>query len=442
MRMIATPGDDGFQGTVSSATMLGDGRLSVASSAGLFQERTAGSRRFFQPYPQLKGTVYRVLDDADGDRWVGGTQGLFVDRGTGLEPIRWWANAGPPRPGEPPVYWLAVDGERLWVAGAAGLAELDTRTNRVRTLYTNTETIQAPAGATTVLTPRIRPWFVTAGDDGRIYVAGEAGVLAIDPSTRRFVAATQYGANARYPGSAAIAIAQLGQRVFVGDDNGVFVTDTELKEWSQFSLPKKLPASTVRAIMRDPGRERLWFALAGGLFRYDHPEGSWRFYDTVDGLHSTNFEEGALTVTDAGTVLVGAGNGVSLLNPEGYAARPIPTPELLELTINDQPVSRPGDDQMLTLRQDQRRMSARFGAPTTWLARQLTLSYQLVGDDRHLTSNPSTHPYSSNASPPAHTGWRCVFRIPCAAFPHRARYRSALSRPGGKPCGRKSWRSR
>lgn len=386
-RLIPDPrAAPGLRGTVSYSTITTDGRIWVATSEGLFRESMPSTREFsvwradtFDGRP-----VYAVAEDIDGDLWIGGPLGLFVDDGNNLARVEWWRNEGPPRPGRPPVYGIATDAERVWVAGAAGLAEIDARSNKVTALYSSSEMIVAPGDATTRLTPTIRPWAVVTHDNNRVFAAGEAGVLAIDATTGEFLAATQYGNEGQqYPGSAAVTLAALGDTLYVGDDTGVFVTNPQLDEWRAMDVPYPSPSRASRGIVADKVRNTVWFSTVGGLLQYSMDEARWRHFSSLDGLHSNDFNEGALAIAQDGRVLVGGGDGLSIVDPSLAPPTLLPNPTLLEISVDDQPIDvAAARTSPLAIEPGARRIAFAFGSPDTWIGRDVRVSYRLTGYDQ------------------------------------------------------------
>ncbi|MEM1432498.1 MAG: ATP-binding protein [Pseudomonadota bacterium] len=384
----------GLKGTITYPTLEADGHLWIATGAGLFRETEPGSRQFSVWRPEVFAgqVVYAGIVGPAGQTWIGGPLGLYVDNGDTLERLTWWRNAGPARPGEPPIYAVLAHERRIWIAGAAGVAEIDPESRRVLTLYSGAETILAPEGAETVFTPSVRPWTVAPGPDGRILVAGEAGVLVIDPARRTVVGATQFDSGEQgYPGSAATAVAALGNRVYVGDDSGVFVTDVALTYWERLALPYASASRASRAIVADERNGRLWFATLGGLLRYEPEDRRWQLYNQVDGLHLDAVNEGALAVAPTGQVLLGAETGVSILDPRQVEPVTPVAPVLLGATVDDAPVDL-RTAAGLRMVPGQRRIELQFGSPDAWIEQSTALVFQLQGYDARERTQPAVQP--------------------------------------------------
>lgn len=393
----------GLEGEIWYATLLADGRIWAATVQGLFRETAPGSRRFEPWREETFGgqPVYALTQDSDGDLWIGGPLGLYVDDGEALRRVTWWSNAGPPRPGAPPIFTLLAADDRVWVAGAAGLADVDAKTNEVTVLYSGSETVLAPEGAQTVLTPNIRPWTAFVHASGRVYSAGEAGVLSIDPATRAFRAATQYGERAqRYPGSAAVAIGALGDTVYVGDEGGVFVTTPDLVEWDRLPIPYPRPSRASRGIAVSERRAEVWFSTVGGVLQYaPDSDAPWRFYDSLNGLHTNGFSEGAINIGEDGRVLLGSENGISIIDPQLTTTQPVRAPVLLNVSVDEQAIALPATT-TLVLQAGQRRLSAQFGSPDLWIGQDMRLEYQLAPYDRRPRRQPLAEPVRYEGLPP------------------------------------------
>ncbi len=394
----------GLEGELWYATELADGRIWAATVKGLYRETSPGSRRFetWRTETFADQPVYALSQDQDGDVWIGGPLGLFVDDGNELRRVKWWANAGPPRPGAPPIFTLLSADDRVWVAGAAGLAEIDAASNEVLVLYSGSKTVLAPEGAHTVVTPNIRPWTVFVHEGGRVYSAGEAGVLSIDPRTRDFVAATQYADQGQaYPGSAAVAVAALGEQVYVGDESGVFVTGEDLTDWQRLSMPYPRRSRASRGIAVEPRRREVWFSTVGGVLAYA-PDGAspWRFFDSLSGLHADTFSEGAINVLADGRVLLGGESGLSIIDPREVSAPTVVAPTLLSVSVDEQALPLAAGAKVV-LEAGQRRLSASFGAADLWLGKETRLEYELSGYDSRLRRQALALPVRYEGLPPA-----------------------------------------
>jgi PAS domain S-box-containing protein len=241
------------------------------------------------PNSLSSNTTWDLVEDADGNIWVGSDGGLDVWRRASED----FASAGATgdaahRLSSPFVRRVLLDGEHgLWIGTfGGGLNWMDRRTGRV-------EIHRARPGQPEALADDyILDLFRDAA--GTLWIGTQsAGLVVFDPATKRFRTLRHDASNPRsLAGDRVSAIGEDGEgSLWVGTTGGVSRLDRERRLFENFPFvagdAEALQGSKVDAILRDRDGW-MWFGTdGGGLSRFEPATRSFAHFRQVRGDPTT-----------------------------------------------------------------------------------------------------------------------------------------------------------
>jgi len=92
-----------------------------------------------------------------------------------------------------------------------------------------------------------------------------------------------------------------------------------------------LAANSIQGILGDEENGALWLSTYAGITRFDLQKESFLNFNTKDGVHSTEFADGAYLKTSKGEFLFGGANGFTMFKPEDIKENITPP----KITITD-----------------------------------------------------------------------------------------------------------
>ena len=273
--------------------------------------------------------VVDLFEDADGDFWVSVLPGPLMrfdrDSGKVVERIQ-----PPPEsdaflevvqdPSAPEIYWLGVH-------GSGGLARLDRRTQELTTYPRRPEAPETGVNAPDiyrVVHDRTAPtlWL------GSIF---GGGLTRFDKRTGRF---THFVHDPKDPRSiasdAVVAIHPDDEGILWAGTKGGGLNrlDPEKETFDRFSTDHGIPAD-VNSILADPAG-RLWLGTNAGILAFDpKTETVVVRFDRRDGLQGNAFSIGCAARTADGRLWFGGTNGANSFYPGRLRQNPHPPPVVL-----------------------------------------------------------------------------------------------------------------
>ncbi len=97
--------------------------------------------------------------------------------------------------------------------------------------------------------------------------------------------------------------------------NGLYELDRQTETFSVYREEDGLPSNAVYGILED-GNGLLWISTNDGLSRFDPHTGTFRNFDTSDGLQSQEFNTGAYYKSPSGEMFFGGIQGFNAFYPE------------------------------------------------------------------------------------------------------------------------------
>jgi signal transduction histidine kinase/ActR/RegA family two-component response regulator len=286
-------------------------------------ERIDGRGRVHLPREETRRALaglkfHAVLEDPDGDLWLGHQRGLVRVHRYGGVPA-WTPESGQdPAPAMVRLLALDPDGASLWLGAAGGgVQRRDLATGRVLA--------QWPAGPTHGLGEADLEAMRFAAD-GSLWVASGEGLRRLAPGAARFEPV---------PG---IAPGRIHGFDFAGED-GLWLHRIDGLEsyrrvggrWAR--LERVGPVGGIPAVesngLRVDGEGRPWLATPRGLYRWDPAQRRARHFGTQNGLASQEFLDRTLVIDDRGVLAATLADGGVLLLDTTAPEPPPRTPPLL-----------------------------------------------------------------------------------------------------------------
>ncbi len=297
---------------------------------------------------------------------------------------------------------------RLWVSTEGGLTVLDPASGRGQSFRHN------PADPESLPSNYVRQAFEDR--QGRVWVAtGGSGLALLDAAQRgRFRVFRHDPARASsLPADFVRCIVQdRTGTIWLGTEGGGLARLDDARAGGKFRTWRAvdgLPSDVIYAIVEGP-RGHLWLSTNRGLARFDPRHGSFRRYDTRDGLVRDEFNAGAGGRTADGRLYFGGPGGLLVFHPDSLRPNQLaPGVVLTGLRIFDQHVELPdsavGARRVLRLRPDQNFLTFEFAALNLRLPEKNLYNYRLRGLDNRWLTGESTRPEAqfTNLSPGTYT---------------------------------------
>jgi ligand-binding sensor domain-containing protein/CheY-like chemotaxis protein len=327
-----------------------DGRAWLVGAGGVIDRLDPVSGRVdhvFDTTAELPGSrLWSVLERDDGKLWLGHTKGLsLLDRRSG-KMQHWRIGEGEQALLPGPVQLLAQTNDGLlWIASYGGGVQARDRDGRIVHSLT-------PQDGKGIDSPDQEQ--MSAGPDGRLWIAGPKGLRRWNESGQRF------------------------ERIRGAPDDHVYgfafvPPDTlwlhrmgalEAYHWSGASLSRYLsvgadaglPALESGGLLADRSGV-LWLTTARGLLRYDPVSERLRMFGVRDGLPSQEFQMQPPLMLPQGLALASTNQGLVLFDPArivGSGATPRLMLDSITLRREEDLVSLPTSGEALTLAPDDR----------------------------------------------------------------------------------------
>ncbi|HEY1195115.1 hybrid sensor histidine kinase/response regulator transcription factor [Flavobacterium sp.] len=201
--------------------------------------------------------------------------------------------------------------------------------------------------------------------------------------------------------------------IWVGTDMGLFWLDGILNLKKAYSSLNGLPNNLVVGIQED-NNKNLWITTKGGLTYLNPRTGTFKNFNTHDGLQGTEFQSKAITKTHDGRIIVGGINGFNIFNPDDISLKSnIVSPVINEIRLFNKKVN-PGEkvngkvilDRSVTkvknirLKYDQGYISFGFVALNYQNPERVKYAYKLAGlDDNYINAGTSRIANYANLEP-------------------------------------------
>ncbi|HET6602607.1 MAG TPA: two-component regulator propeller domain-containing protein [Xanthomonadaceae bacterium] len=298
----ATPSTNAVRG----ADEADDGRIWLVGSAGGIDRLDPRDGRVVRVVAAARlpeQILWSVLDDGAGGAWVGHQRGLMHLEGDGA--LRNWGADHPTDPAPPgQVDLLLADGDGgLWLSvPGAGLQHRDRSGRVLQTLGPG----DPGAPASTELEQLAR------APDGRMWIAGAAGLQYRDPGSGNFVSPPGLPRGRIY----AFAFAS-AERIWLQRLDALEAWQREGARWrvvDRFDTGDGVPATAAGALMLDRAGQ-IWLTTMRGLVRVNPGSGEVRVFGPRDGLPNGEFSNRPALLTRSGRVVAGTSAGVVLFDP-------------------------------------------------------------------------------------------------------------------------------
>ena len=261
-----------------------------------------------------------VLEDRRGQLWFGDSRGVLGRIDLSTQAMKQWLDkdAQDPTPGGP-IDWLVETPEGdLWLSSAgAGLQRRDGASGRVL----DSITAESGHGLTAADTEALQ-----VGPDGVLWLAGAQGLLRWDASIRKFLPVAGLG-----EGRIFAFTFENAERLWVHRLGGLELWRKGATSWARedrLSVAQGVPAVESTGLEIDAARQ-LWLATRRGLFRVDPYSRQSRHFGVRDGLPSQEFNDGALLLTQDGTLVGSTADGALVLLDTQFPDPPPFTPNLV-----------------------------------------------------------------------------------------------------------------
>jgi len=249
--------------------------------------------------------------------------------------------------------------------------------------------------------------------EGRLWIGTYNGLLCLDRQRGTF---TQYRHDPLDPTSLsddfvwALHEADNGA-LWVGTHGGLNRLERESGRFTVYTVEDGLPNDGIAAILGD-GSGALWLAtMGGGLSRFDPASGTFRNFDTSDGLQGMHFIIGAACASADGELFFGGARGLNRFYPAEIRDNPhVPAIVLTAFRVFDQTVDFGRDlaeVRAITLSHRENFFSFEFAALDYAAPAKNEYAYRLEGFDRDWV-NAGTRRYAAytNVPPGAY-----IFRV-------------------------------
>jgi len=275
------PAEESPELRITALSGTGEGRLWVATDRGIALFDPARRTARVLPLDEESGLadaeVRSVLTARDGRLWLGTA---FHGLARFDAPAERWqlfrADSGSPRLSSNTVLTLHQDrAGNIWVGTLNGLNMIEAGGTNVRVFRQDADDPRSLAGNL------VRAIHESA--DGTIWVGTQAGLNRVDGLE--------------------------GERM-------------RFTRW----LPRDgLPNGTIYAIGED-AMGRLWLSTNKGLASFDRSAQTFRTFNAVDGLESTEFNSGAYAALRDGRLVFGGADGLTLFSPQAVVGSRYPAP--------------------------------------------------------------------------------------------------------------------
>ena len=350
--------------------------------------------------------VSAIAEDRAGHLWFG-TRGAGLVR---FDPPTGQFKVYGHRPGDPEslshdsVFALRIDHSgQLWVGTEDGLNAFDPRTERFHVYKASGVTPNRERG-------------IAEDASGSLWLATwYSGVQRFDPRTGRF---TVYRSS-ESPGSlsndavAAILVDRSGI-VWAGTENGLNRFDPAAGTFKTYDTRDGLPNNNINGIVEDDAGD-LWITTGNGLSNFDRQRNIFRNYYRSDGVL------GDFTTawrSDSGELFFASYTGLTTIRPLKVKGNVyVPPVVLTDFQLSDKSVPIGGDSPLsqaifltrfLTLPYDQSSLALEFSALSYASPQRIRYRYRMEGIEKDWSEVDSTQRFARYTTLPARD---FVFRV-------------------------------
>lgn len=299
----------------------GDGSIWIGTDGGgldLFNRNRQTFRHYaYNPFDKKSLGSNAVLDvrqDREGALWVatwGGGLNLF-DKTKGTF-TRYQSNPADPHSISSNFVQATFEDDeaRLWVATYYGGLNLFDRKTREFTRVTFD-----PTGKTSLTGSNIVS--LLEDKEGRIWIGTDDGGLnCYHQDTRRF---THYFNSEEKMPDLRVLFTDSRGRLWVGQ-KGLYLLDASRDSFRLYTDTGGLATEFIKGITEDE-LGNLWIATSNGLTRFNPDIGSFKKYNTGDGLQGLEFEANAYMKTKDGEMFFGGIDGFNCFYPGAIRSNP------------------------------------------------------------------------------------------------------------------------
>ena len=198
--------------------------------------------------------------------------------------------------------WMATMGE--------GLLRLNISTGTVKA-YITKENAVIDRKVNNIINNYVSQ--VSLSPDGqRIYLATSMGLCCMEIATENWTKV--FGVNTLNYAVPTRVAKEYNNKIWIGTNDGLYSYDLSTKEYRHLSMEKGLADNGIASLQQDKNG-MIWVGTDHGLCRYDPKNGTTRNYFIDNGLQSNEFSDGAVCISQQGTMLFGGVGGVTWFNP-------------------------------------------------------------------------------------------------------------------------------
>ena len=294
------------------------GRLWIGTESGLNWIPEGGNNpRIWQQSGIQISRAGSLEVSEDGAIWIGSAAGSLtrIDPKT-LSGTQWTL---------PPVYAMATGPNRLWIATARGLYQVDPAARK-----------RQPELVTDAAFPgrSLRIPSICLDPDGRVWVTSDQGLFVKDKSGWHRIDAGKYGVR---PDE--IAADWKGNLWVAGPSQDLMrirVNAYRIVEAEHIAHPPLLSQEVVSLVVDRRGW--LWVGEDAGVTVYDGFR--WRSFTQDDGLIWNDTDSNAMTEDRDGSMWIGTSGGLShLIEPKAALAGSSPPPVFSQVMLGNMPVT-------------------------------------------------------------------------------------------------------
>jgi ligand-binding sensor domain-containing protein/signal transduction histidine kinase len=335
-------------------------------------------------YTISSNDIYSLYEDQDGNLWIATFNGLNrFDRNSFAFKHYLRDPENPASLSANRVFEVYVDSQNnLWVGTAAGLDLFDRQTETF--IHYKPETGNPKSLSGTAVNS------IFEDSQGNLWVGTfNNGLNKFDRETQEF---TRYRFDARNKESISsdmiLSIYQDTQgRLWIGTGGGgLNLYHPETDSFSYYLEKDGLPNGVVYGILED-STGYLWMSTNFGITRFDPAEGTFRSFDSGDGLQSNEFNSGAYAKGRDGELYFGGINGLTVFHPSVIKVSPyLPQVTLTSLTRDDTPVATTSSietAQEVALRWPENSLEFEFAALSYSQPNKNQYAYKLEGFDEN-----------------------------------------------------------
>ena len=301
---------------VSSTLIDSQGRVWIGTDKdGLYQ--TDKSMTSVRHHTQCPTTILTMAEDSRGNIWLGSyAEGVgWLDPKTGA-----WhqEDFGLGRQGS--IFGLAAasNGD-VWIAAMGpGILCYNVNTKQLKSFVMqkgadNNRRINS-------LPNNFISKICLSDDEKRLFVASSVGLCCYDIEKNSWV--NVFGGNcANYGTFSRSVYADHNGRVWLGTNEGLYYYDLKTHKDGYFTTQEGLSANGIASIIADK-QGNLWLGTDMGLSCFNPDKGTSTNYYVDNGLQSSEFSDGAVCVSNTGSILMGGTGGITWFNPADMKPQP------------------------------------------------------------------------------------------------------------------------